>query len=153
MSAESMHRPPARITLFGFSPTAADVAVVHRPRSWRATRALLSVGIAVGIAPVVGLLPPHVPWVVLALAVGAYLAGKRWSERYTLHSLAGRCPKCGHELASDSPTKLGRPHTLSCTGCRHELLLEVDVDAIPEATSSAASRDAAGPADAEPAAP
>lgn len=127
MTEFTTHNPPARLTLFGFSPTSADVEVVYRPRSWRVTRALLSIGIAVGFAPVAALLPPHFPWPIIVLGSGAYLAAKRWTERYTLRSLAGRCPKCGAEQPLDSPTKLKLPHTLTCAGCRHDLLLEVDV--------------------------
>lgn len=140
MASVTTHSPAARLTLFGFTPTAADVEIIHRPRSWRATRALLSIAVAVGVAPVAALVPPHLPWPIVALGAGLYLAVRRWTERYTLRSLAGRCPKCGHAQTVDSPVKLKDPHAMTCAGCSHDLVLQVDLAAVGGGAAAADAR-------------
>lgn len=127
MADSTPYRPPARITLFGVPATDADVEVLRRGRSWRLTRALVSIGVAWALIPVVALLPPHVPWAAFAFAAGIYLAVRRWTERYTLRSLVGRCPECGARQTLGSPARLRFPHPLTCEACGRELLLEVDV--------------------------
>lgn len=119
---------PARLVLFGFQPTAGTAHVLYRTRSWRATRALLAAGLALGLAPLFFLIPPHVPWVLAALGTGGYLARKYWTEHYTLRSFRGACPKCRAEQVVDGPVKLRMPHVLSCMGCQHELWLEPELE-------------------------
>ncbi|MFW6079399.1 MAG: hypothetical protein ACODAE_07260, partial [Gemmatimonadota bacterium] len=120
--------PPARLTLFGFASTPAEATVVRRTASWRWTRALLSFAIGLGVAPLVALLPPHLPWVLLSIVIGAVLGASRLRERATLRSLRGRCPKCERSQVIDQARRLRRPHPLGCEGCGQELLLEVELE-------------------------
>ena len=81
------------VTLFGFSPGEALIHAVPRTRAWRGTRALAFVLGGALLAPVVGVIPPHAPWVAGALGFGLFLGIRKWRERFTLESLRARCPK------------------------------------------------------------
>lgn len=131
----TLHTPPARLTLFGSRPTDARVEVLFRPRAWRIGRALLSLGIAWALMPVLALVPPHIPWAVLAFCAGIYLAVQRWTETYTLNTFTGECPECAEPQTIESPKKLKMPYVITCGSCRRELLLEVDVREIALATA------------------
>lgn len=117
----------ARITLFGFEDTPADVSLRPRSPGWRAGRAARILGAAVLVAPVVALVPPHVPWALGALGGGVILARRRWAERYTILALTGSCPRCGGELSVRGVVRLRRPHPLGCEACGHEPVLHVDL--------------------------
>lgn len=132
-------RVPARIELFGFESTPADVAVVPRTPGWRASRALLYLAVSWALVPVVGLVPPHIPWAATAFIAGIVLAVRKATESHTLVSLQGTCPKCGAAQTIDKPTKLKQPHALTCPECHHDLQLRVDAGAAaPPETRSAA---------------
>lgn len=118
--------PPARLVLFGFSPTQARVETVARTRSWRVTRALF-IGLAtLGLTPLVALVPPHVPWALLALGSGGLLAVRRLREQATLRAFEGNCPRCGAFQTIESPVRLRDPHRFPCSACHHDLTLEVN---------------------------
>lgn len=116
----------ARIEAFGYTPTAARAHVVERSASWRMTRALLAAAVGLGAAPVVFLVPPHVPWALAALGLGAWFARRFVRERRTLLSLDGVCPRCGAAVTTHEPTALRTPHDLTCGACRQGLLVRVD---------------------------
>ncbi|MFW6201906.1 MAG: hypothetical protein ACOC8B_04965 [Gemmatimonadota bacterium] len=120
--------PPARLTLFGFASTPAEATVIRRSTSWRWTRALLSFAIGLGAAPIVAVLPPHLPWALLSVVAGVVIGVRRLRERVTLRSLRGRCPKCERSQEIDEARRLRRPHPLNCRGCGQELLLEVELE-------------------------
>lgn len=122
----SPSQPAARLSLFGFRPAPAEVEVVERPRAWRVQRAVGSLLAAWLIAPVAFLIPPHVPWALLAFGAGVYLFFKFWTEERTVVRFAGACPKCKEALSLGVPTKLRVPHPMSCERCSQDLLLEVD---------------------------
>lgn len=130
-TAQAALHVPAQLTLFGFTPTAADVQVIARPGSSRVMRAVLWLGICWAMIPLVLFIPPHVPWVVAAFGAGIYFARKRLTERYTLTSFDGVCPKCGHMQQVRSGASLKTPFPIICESCLNELLLEVDVEAAP----------------------
>ncbi len=140
--AEEGSRVPAQITLFGFEPTTADVAVVRRSRGWRWRHALLALGLCWVLVPVVIFIPPHIPWAAGAFILGIVLAYRRATEEYTLTHLEGTCPKCGHAQTLEKPTKLKRPHPLSCGGCHNDLQLRVEAEAAPSAADADAEVDA-----------
>jgi hypothetical protein len=119
-------KPAARLDIFGFQPTPADVRVIPRARSWRTSRALGSLALCWCIMPIVGLIPPHIPWVLGAFIAGIYLAHKYWTEQFTLVSMRGTCPKCGNTLAIDKVQKLKTPHPITCNRCQHQVLLYVE---------------------------
>ena len=119
----------AETILFGFPSTVAVLRVRPRSASWRATGAAARMGGSVVVAGVVAVVPPHAPWLIGALVVGAVLARRRWIERYTLESLEGTCPKCGEALSVRS-ARLRTPHPLPCEGCHHESALRIEPGAL-----------------------
>lgn len=118
-------RPPARLETFGFPDTACDVEVIVRSQSWRVTRALLSILIGWGLVPVVALLPPHFPWAIGAFITGPVLAQRRLTERYTLKSASGSCPKCHAPVVLRDAGRLRQPQSVPCESCAQDLLLHV----------------------------
>ncbi len=118
---------PAKIELFGFEPTPADVAVAYRAPGWRSSRALLYLAVCWALVPVVAIIPPHIPWAATAFIAGIVLSVRKAREEYTLLHLEGSCPKCGARQEIEKPTRLNRPHSLTCPGCHHDLQLRVEV--------------------------
>lgn len=115
-----------RIEAFGYEATTADVKLIPRTTSWRMTRALLSLAVGLGAAPIVFFVPPHVPWVLGAVGLGGFFARRFAMERRTLVSLAGKCPKCGNDLTIAKHVALRDPHEIACPQCMHGLLLRVE---------------------------
>lgn len=124
----------AHLTLFGFDPTAARVALLPRSRAWRLRGVIPIVLATLVVGPVVGAIPPHAPWVLAVVGTGTFLARRRWKWHFTLLSLNGTCPRCGAE-AHVRPGRLRDPHTLTCEGCRNDLVLKVPTEVL-EAHSS-----------------
>jgi hypothetical protein len=87
---------------------------------------LLAAGIGLGIAPVVALVPPHVPWVLGSLIGGGVIAQRRWTEHYTLRTLEAKCPRCDAVVGSE-PGRLTPSRTVQCPSCRQLLMLHVDL--------------------------
>jgi hypothetical protein len=123
-------RAPALLEVFGEAPVPADARVIPRPRSWRVSRALTSLTLAWGAAPVVFLIPPHAPWLIGALICGPYFARRYWLEHFTLHEMHGTCPRCAAAIRIVRALRLRFPHTLTCTNCHNVVLLEVDVSSL-----------------------
>ena len=123
--------PPARLSCFGAAPTPARAELVERPASWRTTRALLALGIGVGIAPLAAIVPPHLPWAAAALIGGGVIARNRWREHYTLLSLAGTCPRCAGTIEQQPQRRLAAVPTVTCGHCGETVLLEVDLTDTP----------------------
>ncbi len=117
-----------RVTLFGHEPTTAQVSLVARTARWRMTRAFFAGGTGIALAPLVGLVPPHVPWALAAVGVGMFLARRRLREHYTLNSVEALCPRCGAELSLARPAALRTPHIMPCDACHYEPVLRVDPD-------------------------
>jgi hypothetical protein len=81
------------------------------------------------------MVPPHAPWMIGALALGAILARRRWTERFTLEHIQGACPKCGEPLA----VKRGRlrvPHSVTCEACHHQTALRFPEEALQHAPAT-----------------
>lgn len=116
----------ATLSLFGFPSTPAHLELVERTRSWRLARATGFVGGGAVMAPVLGLIPPHAPWALMALTVGGILGLRKWKERYTILSLSARCPKCSGKLSISRKTPLRKTMTIPCPGCHHDSRLLVD---------------------------
>lgn len=117
-------RLPGRVEAFGYATSAATIAAIARPVSWRATRALLAAGIGLGVAPAAAIIPPHVPWALGALVGGAVVARRRATERYTLRALEAACPRCAGPLTTE-PGRLMASRALHCTGCGLDSILHV----------------------------
>jgi hypothetical protein len=108
-----------KASLFGFEPSRVVLRIRRRATSWRATGAAARMGGFTVLAGVVAIVPPHAPWLLGALFGGAFLARRRWIERYTLESVQGACPKCGGAL-DVKPGRLKAPHPVTCEACHHE---------------------------------
>jgi len=115
-----------RLEAFGLAPSPVTLHAIARPVSWRATRALLAAGIGLGIAPVVALVPPHVPWVLGSLIGGGVIAQRRWTEHYTLRSMEAKCPSCGAVVGGE-PGRLTASRAVQCPACGKLLMLYVDL--------------------------
>ena len=111
------------LSLFGFSSTPARLEVRSRSTGWRAWRASAFAGSGLLLAPAVGLVPPHVPWVIAVLGLGGFLGLRKWRERFTILALEGNCPKCGGSLSLARGTPLRTVMTVPCEGCNHDTRL------------------------------
>lgn len=130
-TADEGVRVPARLSIFGYDPAVVDLVVVPRSRRWRMLGAARTMGIALVLTPVAALVPPHAPWALGVLGVGAILARRRWQERYTVVGVEGVCPKCGADLEV-GVGRLRDPHPLPCESCHHEGSAQVEAGALPE---------------------
>ncbi|MDX1647300.1 MAG: hypothetical protein R3304_09165 [Longimicrobiales bacterium] len=123
-----------RATLFGFEDTPVAARIIARSRAWRVGGAVRTFAVSAVIAPFVAVFPPHAVWLIGALAVGGFLARRRYVERYTLVSVEGKCPKCGTPLSVKSG-RLKRPHPLPCEGCNHEPNLRIPDEVLARNTA------------------
>lgn len=119
----------ASINLFGFDPTDATLLLRPRSRSWRVGGAIRTGVITLLVAPVVTVIPPHVPWAIGVLAGGTFLVRRRLQEAYTVVGVEGTCPRCGGELEAPGG-KLREPHPVMCTACHFEASAAVSKDAL-----------------------
>jgi hypothetical protein len=117
--------------VFGFPTRPVELTVRYRPLAWRAGGAARTFAIFLVIAPFAGLVPPHAPWAIGALAVGAILARRRWIERVTLERAEGSCPKCDAPLAVKAG-RLRRPHPVACESCHHQIALRFPEEVMGE---------------------
>lgn len=113
------------LTLFGFPSTPAKVQALPRSLRWRTTRALLFALGALLLAPVLGMIPPHAPWVVGVVGFGGFMALRKWKERFTVEWLDGVCPKCRGALTLRKLTPLRTALSIPCDGCHHDSRLVV----------------------------
>jgi hypothetical protein len=119
-------RPDARLVLPGSGSGRAEIEVVFLSRTTRLWRALLVMGVALLIAPVVFFVPPHFLWPPVALGAGAFLAHRYWTGEYYVLAFEGACPRCGEALEVKPGARIRGRHTLECYGCHRqpELVLE-----------------------------
>jgi hypothetical protein len=115
---------PARLVFAGGQWSEARARVIERSPAWRRSSALMQLGWWL-LAPVVFWIPPHIPWVLLVLAIGAVRALNRFREFRTLVSLRGPCPKCGTEQEFSETGRMKQPHVVHCSSCRWELRADV----------------------------
>ena len=115
------------LSLFGFPDTPARLEVLPRSAAWRWLRASVFFGGGLLLAPAVGLVPPHAPWVAAALGIGGIMGIRKWRERFTILSLQGTCPRCGGALSLASGTPLRPVMTVPCGGCNHESRLATPI--------------------------
>ncbi len=102
-------------------PGVAVVAV--RSDRWRRSGALRQL-LWWALVPVVIWIPPHFPWVIVVLALGAVRAWGRWREHVTLLKLSGTCPHCQAEQTFPDHGRLRHPHEVHCVSCRWSLRVE-----------------------------
>lgn len=114
----------ARLVFAGGQASEARARVIERSAAWRRSAALMQLGWWL-LAPVVFWLPPHIPWVLLVLGIGAVRALNRFREYRTLVSLRGACPKCVTEQEFRETGRMRQPHVVHCANCRWELQAQV----------------------------
>lgn len=116
---------PARLSLRGHEPQPAALSLDFRPPR---TRAIRAIGILVGfwiLTPIVALLPPHIPWALLAFFAGIYFAIRQWRGEYEVGSFDGKCPRCSSPLKLEPGARIKIPYQMACYQCHHHPLLEV----------------------------
>lgn len=115
----------ARLTLFGSPTRAAVVDVTPRPRHQRMVRALATLGVTILLAALVGIIPPHVPWILGVLALGAWRTRGEWKGEYALHAFAGPCPRCGEPLRLEEKF-ITPPLAVPCYSCHAQPQLQLE---------------------------
>ena len=115
----------ARLTLRGHEARPATLDVEYRAPRTRATRAALALAGCWLLAPIVFLLPPHLPWAIAAVLAGLYFSYRQWTGEYQVHRFEGSCPRCGAELPLPPGSRIRLPHPMVCYQCHHEPVLEV----------------------------
>ena len=121
---EAVHSVPARLSLAGAAAPAV-VTVVERTPRWRTVGAIQRLALWWILLPVVVWIPPHFPWVLLVLVLGAVQAYRRYHEHQTMVGLHGTCPKCGTEQDFSDHGPLRAQRKVTCAHCRWELRLEI----------------------------
>lgn len=109
-------RRSGRLELFGAPRTEASLELTPRPKSRRRTRAALVAAASLPAAVVAGLVPPHAPWALAVLGLGAWRARVEWRGEYELHRFEGSCPRCGGALRLDEKY-VTPPLAVPCYGC------------------------------------
>lgn len=120
-----MNEIQGHLRIFGYPDTPAPASVLPRSVGWRAARAGARVLAGLVAAPLAALIPPHAAWALGAAATGLVLGARKWSERRTLVSLAGACPRCGAPITLDRPVRLRDPFPIDCTACHHSASLHL----------------------------
>ena len=126
MGTTEIGRPVARLVLPGSGTVDASVEVIYQSRATRASRALLTLGVAFVIMPVLFFIPPHFLWPLLSLVIGGYLAWRYWRGEYYLIGFEGKCPRCDTALDVARGTRVRRRHTLECYSCHRHPELVID---------------------------
>ncbi len=116
-------------TLFGFAATPVRVTVTPRSRAWRVWGAVRTMALFLVVAPFVAIFPPHAVWPIGAVLTGAFLARRRYVERFGLRTLEGPCPRCGGALRV-KPGRLLVPHPVPCEACHHEPSIRIPSEAL-----------------------
>ena len=118
--------PGARLHLPGSGTAPADVEVIYQPRATRVTRAIIVLVVTTLAIPVVFFIPPHLPWVVLALVAGLYMAWRFWHGEFYVSGFKGACPGCQTPLELKAGARVRRSQTLDCYGCHRRPELTID---------------------------
>jgi hypothetical protein len=118
---------PATLALFGYPDSTAKVNAISRSTAWRAIRASAFLGGGLLLAIILGMVPPHAPWVAMALGAGFYFGHRKWRERWTIVWFEGLCPKCGGQLRIPDGTPLRPVLSVPCDQCHHDSRLTVEM--------------------------
>jgi hypothetical protein len=110
----------------GSGTAPAEIEVIYQSRATRLSRALLILGLAVVIAPLLFFIPPHFLWPVVGIAAGAYLARRYWKGHYYVVEFEGSCPRCGAALELEEGQRIGRRHGIECYSCHRQPELVLD---------------------------
>jgi len=111
-------RLSARVRLFGYAETEAELSAVPRSTRWRLVKAMKAGGAGYALMLLTPL-PPHLGWLLGGFGAGTWFGLRRWRERFTLLELSGSCPRCQGELNLPRPVRLQSEMPLDCEGCGH----------------------------------
>lgn len=130
-SSDSGARIRGLLRIFGYDPTEVRLKVIPRSTRWRGVRAAAWIlgGTLVGVP--LAVLPPHALWPLAGLGGGGFMAWRKWSERYTLEELEGRCPRCDHEIVESGPTRLRISGSVDCPNCNNSSTLDLSETDLP----------------------
>ena len=122
MSVSDAEAVPERTVwlVHGTETSQARARIVERSAQWRRSGALKALAIWL-LLPIVVFIPPHFPWVLIVLGIGAMRAWGRWNEHATLLALHGPCPHCGTEQDYTETGRMKFPHKVNCASCRWDL--------------------------------
>ena len=120
--------PEALVTLRAHRSAPAHVELAYRPLPGRVARAAAALICCWGPIPLIAWIPPHYPWVLLAVVAGIYLSRRSFTGRYRVSYFAGICPRCGQPISLGLDRCISLPHTLTCYHCHFEPRLEVRFD-------------------------
>ena len=119
------------LRVFGYAETEAVLGVIARSAGWRGLRAgALGLG-GLMAAPLLAVVPPHAPWALGAAGTGLALGLRKWTERFTLVSLRGACPRCGGNISVDRAGRLRNPAPVDCPACHHAVTLAISPEELP----------------------
>ena len=124
-STEGRVRLEGRLSAFGSEPRIAILDVTPRPRAKRATRAAATAAGTLVVAAGVALLPPHLPWLLAALAIGGWRARGEWRGAYRLHGFEGSCPRCGEPIGLGD-RYITPPLQVPCYACHTQSRLTIE---------------------------
>jgi len=114
----------ARVALFGFDDRVARLRMTYVPASKRAGRAGLFLGGGLAAAPLLALVPPHVPWLIGSIGAGLFFAGRAWRGEYLVHRVDAACPRCGERLRLEPGARVRFPMDIDCFGCHQAVMLD-----------------------------
>lgn len=117
--------PPVQMSLPAYPPAPARVGLVYQPMPGRAVKTVVSLVACWLLAAPSFWLPPHYPWPVVCICLGAWLAHEFWTGRYRVRWFVGMCPRCGRHLRIGAGARISLPHTVPCLACHFEPRLEV----------------------------
>lgn len=119
---------PVELRLRAYPSTPGRLAATYRPPRKRMTSGLVTLLGFLVAAPIAALIPPHIPWALGAIFVGSYMAYRRWTGEYIVHSLEATCPSCGQPLAMKADEYVRLPHTVPCFNCHQEPELRLEAE-------------------------
>lgn len=111
---------PIQLRIGGHPPTDGSLTATTRSRGERGVKAGLTMLAFSGVAGVVFIIPPHIPWVLASLGSGLFLASRQWHSEYELQTFTGTCPRCGHAISVAAGEKVRFPMKLNCYNCHHQ---------------------------------
>jgi hypothetical protein len=113
------------LKLRGYGTSAAVVELTYRSPKTRLTSAVLMLVGCWLLAPLVFFVPPHIPWALTAIVAGLYLAYRRGTGEFLVHSLEAKCPNCGEPVKMKPNQYLRLPRAVPCFNCHHEPVLQL----------------------------
>jgi hypothetical protein len=118
--------PDAIVRLRGHPPTGATFQYEHRSRKKRLTSSLTALLGFWLLIPVVALVPPHIPWALLAFVSGMYFGYRRWIGEYKVRAFSAPCPRCNSPLAIKTGSLIRLPNSMDCFSCHHNPILDLN---------------------------